>query len=69
MACGLKRILQLNEAMTYQNVFVYDYNLNITNKCLYSWSSDGVCWTNWTTIDMYDRICPDLDSDFYLKIL
>ena len=69
MACGIKRILQITEAITYQKIKVFGDGKDITSICKYSWSSDGSCWTNWTTIDMYNRICENLDSDFYLRIL
>lgn len=69
MSCALKRILKLNEAIQYQKVSVMHMGKDLTNECKYSWSTDGVCWTNWTNIDMYDRICPNLDSDYYLRIL
>ncbi len=68
MACALKRIIQLNDAIRYQQISIYNQNVDITNSCEFSWSTDSVCWTNWTTIDMYNRICPNLDSDFYLRI-
>lgn len=68
MACNLKRILQITEAITYQSIRIFYQNIDITTKCEYSWSIDGVCWTNWTSIDMYNRVCENLESDFYLRI-
>lgn len=69
MGCSLKRILQFQNAITYQKILVFDKNQDITNTCMYSWSNDGVCWTNWTNIDMYNKICSNLESDFYLRVL
>lgn len=70
MSCGIRRILQFKEAITYQTISVYDAtNTDITNNCLYSWSSDGVCWTNWTTYSSYISIASNLESDFYFRIL
>lgn len=69
MACGLKRILQFSEALTYQKVQVFHLGIDVSNQCNYSWSTDGVCWTNWTNIKMYDRVCKNLETDFYLRIL
>lgn len=69
MSCNLKRIIQLTEAITYQNIIVTNSIKDITSECKYSWSSDGVCWTNWTNIETYNRICQNLGSDFYLRIL
>lgn len=36
---------------------------------MYSWSSDGVCWTNWTNIHNYNHICSKLEGDFFLRVL
>ena len=69
MACGLKRILQLTEAITYQTVELFYQNKDITKECMYSWSTDGSCWTNWVNIDMYHRICSNIETDFYLRVL
>lgn len=68
MSCGIKRILQLSEAVQYQEVRVFD-GVEITNQCKYSWSTDGVCWTSWTTIDKYNMLCKNIEGDFYLRIL
>lgn len=69
MVCGLRRILQFNNAITYQKIQLYYKNVDITDKCNYSWSSDGICWTNWTTIDMYNKIGINIEGDFYLRLL
>lgn len=68
--CGIKRILQFEEAITYSDVIVYDIDQkNITNECLYSWSADGVCWTSWTKYSDYAKITKNISSDFYLRVL
>jgi hypothetical protein len=69
MACRLKKIIQLNEAISYINIRILNGDSDITTLCKYSWSTDSVCWTNWASIDMYKRICPNLDADFYLRVL
>lgn len=69
MACGLRRILQFKEALSYQKIQLFCQEKDITSTCQFSWSSDGVCWTNWTSIDMYHKICQELESDFYLRVL
>lgn len=70
MACSIKRILQLQEAIPFKHIKVFNLdNIDITSSCMYSWSTDMVCWTNWTTVDLYENICSRLDTDFYLKIL
>lgn len=69
MACRLKKIIQLNEAISYINIRIFNGDSDITTLCKYSWSTDSICWTNWASIDMYNRICPNLDADFYLRVL
>lgn len=69
MACRLKKIIQLNEATSYVDIRILNGSSDITTLCQYSWSTDSVCWTNWASIDMYKRICPNLDTDFYLRVL
>ena len=70
MSCRIRRILQFREAIVYQDIKVYDANnIDITNNCMYSWSSDGVCWTNWVTYKGYTDIVSNYDSDFYLRVL
>ena len=69
MSCGLRRILQFKEAIEYQKVSLWYQNKDITTTCMFSWSTDGSCWTNWTSVDMYNRICKNLETDFYLRVL
>lgn len=70
MSCKIKRIIQLKEAINYQTVKVInDDNIDITKECQYQWSHDGVCWTSWAPISTYNKICKNLDSDYYLRIL
>lgn len=70
MSCGIKRILQLKEAIQYQSIKILDAdNVDITKTCRYSWSTDGVCWTSWTDYQSYNTICKNIESDFYLRIL
>jgi hypothetical protein len=69
MSCALKRILKFNEAMTTLPIKVFNNKIDITNLCDFSWSHDGVCWTNWTTYQNYITITDKLDTDFYLRIL
>lgn len=70
MSCGLKRIIQLKEALSTCPINIFDnVGIEITESCMYSWSADGVCWTAWTTYDNYIRVSQYLESDFYLRIL
>lgn len=70
MSCNIKRILKFNEAITTVPIRIFDNNkLDITNKCMYSWSNDGVCWSAWTEYTNYEIITKRLNSDFYLRVL
>lgn len=46
-----------------------DNGMDVTNQCLYSWSSDSVCWTSWVDYNTYLRLAKNIESDFYLRIL
>lgn len=68
--CVIKRIIQFREAITFQPIILYNMkNENITSTCLFSWSTDMVCWTNWVGYDTYLTIGKNIESDFYLKVL
>ena len=69
MSCGIKRIIKLAEAIVSQPIALYNENIDITPTCLFSWSTDGVCWSSWANHDTYLKITPLLESDFYLRIL
>ena len=71
MSCGIKRIIKLNYAITSDTrIRIIDSNnSDITSNCSYAWSTDGVCWSAWTSHDNYIRITNYLDTDFYLRIL
>lgn len=70
MSCGIRRILQFQEAIQYKEVKVIDsLNIDVTNTCMYSWSTDGVCWTNWVSYNDYKNIVSNYEADFYLRIL
>lgn len=70
MSCALKRILQFNQAINYGPIEIYNAdNQEITKTCQYSWSSDEVCWTVWTSYDQYLSVCKNIEDQFYLRIL
>ena len=69
MGCGIKRIIKLNNAITSTPIKIIDNNIDVTSSCMFSWSSDDVCWSAWTQYDNYLRITPRLETDFYLRIL
>lgn len=67
MACNIYRIITVNAAIQYSDIVVW-YQGDVTPKCQFSWSSDGVCWTNWVNLDTYKQIASKLESDFFLRI-
>lgn len=69
MGCSIKRIVKLNNAITYSKIVLFNNNVNVTESSKYSWSVDGVCWSTWTTYSNYNKIASRLESDFYLRIL
>jgi hypothetical protein len=70
MGCGIKRIIKFNQAIQSQPIRIFDnIKQDITGTCMFSWSSDSVCWSAWTTYDNYLRITKLLETDFYLRIL
>lgn len=70
MSCVIKRILQFNQAISYGPIRVFDGDgKDITITCMYSWSTDSVCWTNWAPYDTYKNVCQNIESDFYLRVL
>lgn len=70
MSCGIRRIIQFNEALVFQPVKLMNaQNEDITGESFFSWSTDSVCWTNWVNYDTYLKLARNIESDFYLRIL
>lgn len=70
MSCEIKRILQFQTAVQFGELKVFDNKeKDITFSCMYSWSIDKVCWTNWTGYNNYLQIAKNIETDFYLRIL
>ena len=68
--CGIKRIIRLKLAINTASITIFnDKNQDIANICNYSWSTDGVCWSSWTSYTEYLRITKRIETDFYLRIL
>ena len=38
-------------------------------NCLFSWSIDGACWTNFVSFEQYTKMAPNIGSDYFLRIL
>lgn len=70
MSCKIKRIVTFNKAIVTTPIKVIDnFNIDVTDRCMFSWSADGACWSSWTTYSNYMRITSRIDTDFYLRIL
>lgn len=70
MSCFIKRILQFKEAIPKSTIYINDDNGNdMTQLCKYSWSTDGVCWTNWSDYNTYLIRIKNIETDYYLRIL
>lgn len=70
MGCLIQRVIQLREPINTNDVKVYCTPENeITQTCKYSWSTDSVCWVNYTDYNTYKTITSTLDSDYFLRIL
>lgn len=69
MSCVLKRILQFKEAIVFGPIQIFDESNNdVTNTCMFSWSTDGVCWTSMVDYNSYLKIAKNIETDFYLRI-
>lgn len=70
MSCIIKRILQFQNSVVFGPLAIYDADgTDTTNSNMYSWSTDGVCWTSWVNYQTYLKIAKNIESDFYLRIL
>lgn len=70
MSCPIVRILTFKEAFRFAPIQIYDLQgADMTKVYQYSWSADGVCWTNWVQYDQYLALAKHVESDFYLRIL
>ena len=70
MSCIIKRILQFQNSVVFGPLAIYDADgTDTTNSNMYSWSTNGVCWTSWVNYQTYLKIAKNIESDFYLRIL
>lgn len=70
MSCAIKRIITFNTAFIYGKIAIYnDMGADISEKCLFSWSSDSVCWTNWVKYSDYNTICKNIENDMYWRVM
>ena len=70
MGCLIQRVIQINEPISGNDVKVYcQPDKEITQSCMYSWSTDSLCWVNYTDYNTYKTITSTLDSDYFLRIL
>lgn len=70
MSCFIKRVLQFNTAVAFGPVVVADADDNdVTDKCLFSWSADGVCWTAWAPYSSYLQSGANVEGEMFLRLL
>lgn len=70
MSCFIKRVLQFKEGIAFGPVKITNAEgVDITKDCMYSWSADSVCWTNWVNYNTYLRLAKNVETDFFLRIL
>ena len=70
MSCIIKRVLQFQDSVVFGPIKIIDSTgADVTNTCLFSWSDDMVCWTNWVNYKTYLSLAKNLESDFFLRIL
>lgn len=70
MSCLIQRVIQLKEPISTNDIKVYCTPENeVTQNCLFSWSTDSLCWVNYTDYNTFKTVTSTLDSDFFLRIL
>ena len=70
MACLIKRLITLTVPIHYQRINLFDdNNIDVTAGAKFSWSTDGLCWTNFVSLEQYGELAPNIEGDFYLRIL
>jgi len=69
MGCIIKRLITLTVPISNQRINLTYKGTDVTGSCLFSWSGDGVCWTNWVTYEQYTALVTNMETDFYLRIL
>lgn len=69
-SCALYRIVQIDVPIEYSTIELYDNdNENINQISRFAWSTDNVCYTEWTDYDTFLNITNNIESDFYVRIL
>lgn len=67
---AIRRIITIRDPMSWGPVRLWDINgVEITQQSMYSWSTDGVCWTDWVSYAEYDKIARNISGEFFLRIL
>ena len=63
MACSIHRILTFKEAIRFQPVKIIKAGgMDATEMYKYSWSTDGVCWTNWVPYKQYLQLAKNIEN-------
>ena len=70
VGCLIKRLITLTVPIKYRTVNLFDEtDVDVTASAMFSWSTDAVCWTNFVSLEQYNKLAPNIESDFYLRIL
>lgn len=68
--CAIRRIIQFQTAVLWSNIEIFDERgQDVTGSCMFSWSTDGCCWSSWISHTQYLRFKGILEGDFYLRVL
>lgn len=68
--CALYRIVQIDVPIEYSEISLYDKSGNdITMSSHFAWSTDNVCYTEWTDYNTFRRLTSSIETDFYVRIL
>lgn len=68
--CSIRRIVTVTVPVRFAQIVVLDESgKDVSATSMYSWSTDSLCWTSWTTYQQYLQIASGIETDFYLRIL
>lgn len=70
MECAVKKVITLNMSVNTSDIVIYNNNReSVNDRCRWSWSSDGVCWTNWSDFITFETSVKSSETDFYVRAL
>lgn len=70
MQCLPKQILQFQTAYKPGAIRIINQaGENISSNCLFGWSSDMTCWSNWVSYDQYIKFSKHFEEEIYIRVL